>query len=437
MNLVNSRGMDENLYHFCDNTRQDLSKLTKAFMLSQFASHIPEDKIIEGQFRVKHVGDDQHVVEKMKKDKWEHFFTLSEKHNLATTVGQAFFNSKDITYSHEHISDSKINAFMKAFMPDWEKRLKDVTEPMVVMVLNKEPGMQNYNDTFAKEIPLLFEYASKHTKKDRHVYNDLDNSFYKQKDTVFLHNQNYHYELTFKDNIYTITVLEKGNSPDECLNVKFNFDMDETNEYRLVIDEFDQPFVLSHFMLDLEYAIKSYQEDHDIKEEINPVVKTYDYHLAYMHRNYHLTHEEILWRMVFYCFPAGNDDKGNYEYDSRDNLPYQKLSEKAMKNIRETITHGNITIPVTYHNNDIFKSIKKVNEDWQVFFKDAHNFVSKFLEQYKNANTQEKMVLSYVEPKEQKEFIEELEEFLLISESLSQGVPYKATKITKARKKNI
>lgn len=435
MKLVNARGMDEGLYQLKDGLEKDLTHLLKNHFLSncirQAANNSPEF-VLNDNYRVVQQ-DSVYTIETLQKNSWKKYFSVSDDKindkdsQLMSKFLQKDINMFDVKNFSGGVPDKKIDTFLEDNYPKWKTIAKTISLGMFCNLLNIDAEMQNYNDSFNKELPLLSKYANLHKGK-KNAYNyGSDNSFYvDSKGDIIVTNQNYSYKVKEKNGFYTINAVEPSPREEDPLNVKFTFDTKKEDEFKLQFVNIDQPFVLTHFMLDLQYAIQGYEKEHNIKEEVNPVVKSYAYHLAYMNHNFELTKEQIIWRMAFYCFPGGADENGNYIYDKRDNLPYQKAVEKKMDTIHDTISHSEFTIPVDYKNNNIFKKMKNLNEDWQLYFREAHQLVTEFVEKYENSSTEIKSKLSH---DSEEVLLPNLKEFITISERLGQPAKVKKNKL--------
>lgn len=431
MKLVNARGMDDGLYDLKEGLEKNFTSLLRVHNFSNFIIQAANNNTkfkLNDNYRITKEGA-KYTVEKLQKDSWKKYFSVSDDKintkdsQLMSQLLQSDIKVFDVKSFLGGVSDKKIDSFLNDNYSEWKDIAKTISQGMYVSLLNTDPEMQNYNDTFDRELKLLSKYAVNHKSKKNSYDYGSDNSFYlDSKGDIIVTNQNYSYKVKEKNGLYTISAVEPRTSDEDPLNVTFTFDTKREDEFKLQFVHFDQPFVLTHFMLDLKYAIEGYERDNDITEEINPVVKSYAYHLAYMNHNFDLTKEEIIWRMAFYCFPGGADENGNYIYDKRDNLPYQKAVEKKMANIHETISHSEFTIPVDYKNNSIFNKIKNLNEDWQLYFKEAHELVKEFVEKYEAANPEIKEKLSYTK---EEELLPELKKFLTISERLGKPVKVK------------
>lgn len=318
---------------------------------------------------------------------------------------------------------------MKKFIDLRGKRIETqkMTETLNLMLLFMDEGMQNYNEEFEKQIPELFKFAQQYTPENA-FYHHNNKFFARSESVIVLSNQNFDYVIEKAADTYSISVKNDEKDPMEALNNQFSFNAGSEipeflSKYRLTFQKLDQPFVLYHFMLDLDSVLKAYKKEKRIEDPVNPVVKSYEYCLAHWSRQHNVTKEEALWRMAFYTFPKGVDEQGNYIF-SDEILPYSKLSESLMTNIHETIGHKEFTVPVILDRKalkKIFKSYTNVNESWQRFFKDLHKALEGFIEKYKRANEEERTELTVMEEanKESEKFIADLEFYSSMSKKLS------------------
>jgi hypothetical protein len=444
MKLVNARGMSENLYKLKDYYRElylKPSELITSLMVSKAIYELKTNSteahpdFLSKYSVLEHENDSISVFDVNQKEKA--LFTLNKSTNK--DILELPFKIEGIAfpvYETKDIEDVSLNTFLEDYLPKRQKELEESFEQSFISMLNNDKEMQNYNDIFREQFPKLFKYAENHVGvKKRFIYNDLDNKFYKsEKNKVILGNQNYEVTITFKDNVYYVRAFVEDKDPKESLNGAFSFSMTKEDQKAFHIEVLDQLFLITHFMLDLEGAVKAYEFDNEIKEDLNPVVKTYDYHLAYFKKNFDLTKEDAIWRLLFYCFPIhnGTDKNGNYVYDERENLPYMKSCEKQMSTIHETMEHSEFKVPVIYKNNPIFKRIKNLNDDWKCLFQEGHDLVADFLKRYKDAPASVRKEMSYSNPDE---VIPPLEEFLKISKKLISLNPEKTKKQTKSSNK--
>lgn len=316
-------------------------------------------------------------------------------------------------------------------------KIEDMSETLYLMLLYMDEGMQNYNEEFQKQLPELFKFAQQHNDKNA-FYHHNNKFFTHSENTIVLSNQNFDYMIKKEGDRYIINIKNDETDPMEALDNQFSFNASPDthgfiSKYRLSFQKLDQPFVLYHFMLDLDFALEAYKKENKIEDEINPIVKSYDYVLAHWSRQHNVTKEEALWRMAFYTFPKGIDEEGNYLY-SDEILPYSKISESLMGNIHETIGHKEFTIPVIIDQKSLkkhFKSYKSVNENWQRFFKDLHESLEGFIEKYKKADEAERDNLTHMDSvkNESETFIKDLEFFSSISKKLSSPSLSKKAKI--------
>jgi hypothetical protein len=443
MKLVNARGMSENLYKLKDyyhelffksnETITSLMASKALYDLEKQSTEAPQEFLNSYSF-IKNEDDSVSVFHNGKKK--TALFTLQKSTNEELISFAKKVESHPFTaYESQENDVVNINAFINSYFPEREKKLEESFEQSFISMLNHDKEMQNYNDIFKEQFPKLFKYAEKHVGvKNKFIFNDLDNYFYKSdKNKVILGNQNYEVTITFKDNVYYVRAFVEDKDPKESLNGAFSFSMTKEDE-AFHIEALEQPFLITHFMLDLEGSVKAYEFDNDIKEDLNPVVKTYDYHLAYFKKNFDLTKEDAIWRLLFYCFPLhnGTDKNGNYVYDDRENLPYMKSCEKQMATIHETMEHSEFKVPVIYKNNPIFKRIKNLNDDWKRLFQEGHDLVTDFLKKYKDAPASVRKEMSNSNPDR---VIPPLEEFLKISKKLISLNPEKSKKQTKSSNK--
>jgi len=330
---------------------------------------------------------------------------------------------------------------MKKIIDLRDKRIETqkMSETLNLMLLCMDEGLQNYNEEFQKQIPELFKFAQQHKAENAFYAHDCQ-FFARSESIVVLSNQNFDYVIEKDGDNYIVNVTNDEEDPMEALNNKFSFNAGSEiheflSKYRLAFQKLDQPFVLYHFMLDLDSVLKAYKKENSIEDPVNPVVKSYEYCLAHWSRQHNVTKEEALWRMAFYTFPKGVDEQGNYMF-SDEVLPYSKISESLMTNIHETIGHKEFTVPVILDRKALkknFKSYISVNESWQRFFKDLHEALEDFIEKYKKADDEKRAQLTLMEEanKESEAFIKDLEFYSSMSKRIS--VPYVIKKTKKVK----
>lgn len=330
---------------------------------------------------------------------------------------------------------------MKKIIDLRDKRIETqkMSETLNSMLLCMDEGLQNYNEEFQKQIPELFKFAQQHKAENAFCHHDCQ-FFARSESIVVLSNQNFDYVIEKDGDNYIVNVKNDEEDPMEALNNQFSFNAGSEiheflSKYRLTFQKLDQPFVLYHFMLDLDSVLKAYKKENSIEDPVNPVVKSYEYCLAHWSRQHNVTKEEALWRMAFYTFPKGVDEQGNYMF-SDEVLPYSKISESLMTNIHETIGHKEFTVPVILDRKALkknFKSYISVNESWKRFFKDLHEALEDFIEKYKKADDEKRAQLTLMEEanKESEAFIKDLEFYSSMSKRLS--VPYVSKKTKKVK----
>lgn len=415
MKLINARGVGEELQKIQDVFTSYHEEMLKSVALSQIVHNIVKNRKEVKDYNIIATQQGYDIQYQDKK-----VFNLNEVHDgytkmLADEDKESGFNVFDLS----KVNKKKLDAFLDKASPKWRYLIKKSSHDSFIGFINDDAGMQNYNDIFNEQLNKLSAYAKEHKgEKKAYIYNDLDNFFWQQKNVIKLKSQGLTFSIASKEGIYDIT-CDYNDAEENEEKPEFNivFDSNANNPKQLVIKKLMQPYLLYALMLDLEHSVKNYEQDYDIKPTVKDVVKSYDYHLAYMNHNFGLTKEECIWRLAFYCFPLaqGTDEKGNYVYDNRDTFPYQKAVEKKMDTIQETISHSEFTIPVSYQNNKIFKKIKNLNDDWKEFFVDLNALVKDFLPRYEAASKAKKAKMSYATPEE---LVPELQQLLTITDKL-------------------
>lgn len=323
-------------------------------------------------------------------------------------------NLVDISKLSRAISTEKL---VDLIYPDMEilKKLRVLAQSAYEKTLNEQEGLQNHNETFEVQLKKLFIYAKGKTLEKPFVFNDLDNGFYINRKKITLYNQNYQYHLTQKEGLYHIKSYSKPSEYEEPLGQN-DFQFDERNN-KLTINKLENPFVLSHFMIDLEGAIESYEAEHDLKKEKPEIVKSYEYYLAYHHKEFQTTKEDCIFHILFYGFPGGGQKDGNFSYDERETLPYLKSVEKMVPSIHETIAREKFNCPVVYRGNvDLCAKIKTVNASWTRMFQDALEMVQEFIQRYENADKVQKMTMfSFADSQK---YYDDLKKFIPIAQGI-------------------
>jgi hypothetical protein len=412
MKLINARGVSEELDRIQQSFVSYHEPMLKSIAVSSAIQKIILNKKNPEGYRIEPANEGYEIYFQNKKH-----LSLNKIHEGYTKFAQE--GDKDFkAFDLSGLNQKRVSAFLDSVAPGWQELVKKLSHESFLVLINHDMEMQNYNDIFNEQLGKVVQYAKNHkSKKNAYYFNDLDNALWQQKNIYKLTSQDLIFNIQENEGVYTITCDYKSLSEGEKKpEFEIVFDSKE-GEYQFKVKKLMQPHLLHAFMLDLEHAVKSYEENYRVEVPINDVVKSYKYHLAYMNHNFDSTKEQAIWRMVFYCFPEakGTDAQGNYAYDEREKLPYQKAVEKKMDTIHETITHSEFTIPVSYQNNKIFKKIKNLNEDWKEFFKDAHELVADFIVRYENASASQKAKMSYAK---EKELLPELQEFLEITDRL-------------------
>lgn len=459
MQLVNARGMDEQLMYYKQNFSQMFCYPLQSMIISRLITGKQSQDIFlvkNGQYTLAH-NDRQGYI--FKEENKKNTISICEARDLKEVIK---YFEKDIkkalnecSYPMEtsFLSDKetkKYQTYIKMLLQEDAKDFKDekfldlvslrsenfinklanfasqnknaftelqnLAQDTFLESLNKEPGLQEHNETFNEQLEKLFIFAKGKSKKNKYSYNDLDNGFYMNREVLVLHNQNYEYHLTQKDGVYTIKTFDSSSYEEDKLGHN-EFLFDSTNN-RLTINELDEPFTLSHFMLDLDCAIESYEQDYEIKPEVPEVVKSYEYYLAYHHKKYGSSKEDCVWRILFYGFPGGIQEDGNFQYDSREYLKYEKGVEKLIPTIHEIIEREPFKCPVVYDGNvALCKKITYVNESWKRMFEDANEMVKDFLNRYEAASNTEKKEMLVFEDSVEKN-LKDLKEFVEISDKI-------------------
>lgn len=413
MKLINARGVGEELDRIQKSFVSYNEPMLKSIAVSSAIQKIMSTQKAPEGYRVEANDNGYEIYFQDKK-----YLSLNKVHEGYTQFareGDKEFKVFDLS----GLNQKKVNALLDSVAPKWQDVVKKLSHESFLVFINHDAEMQNYNDIFNEQLGKVVQYAKTHkSKKNAYYFNDLDNALWQQKNICKLSSQDLIFNIQENEGIYIITCDYKSLAEgEEKPEFEIVFDTQAGEAHQFKVKKLMQPYLLHAFMLDLEHAVKSYEENYSIEAPINDVVKSYKYHLAYMNHNFDSTKEQAIWRMVFYCFPEakGTDAQGNYAYDNREKLPYQKVVEKKMETIHETITHSDFTIPVSYQNNKIFKKIKNLNDDWKEFFKDAHELVQDFIVRYENASASEKAKMSYAKSKE---LLPELHEFLEITDKL-------------------
>lgn len=437
MKLVKVSGMDEALEKFVKSHKKTAEILCSMIILSEELAN--ETLKTEKERMI--VKQDNSIIlyEDIQGDKKQMVsFPYAVRPEKLISFFQSMINKSN--FEVIKVPDCAVES-MKKFIDLRGKRIEtqQMTETLNLMLLSMDKGMQNYNEEFEKQIPEIFKFAQQY-KPDNAFYHHNNKLFARSESVIVLSNQNFDYIIEKDADTYIINVKNDEKDPMEALDNQFSFNASSDipeflTKYRLSFQKLEQPFVLYHFMLDVESVLKAYKKENSIEDPVNPVVKSYEYCLAHWSRQHNVTKEEALWRMAFYTFPKGVDEQGNYLF-SDEVLPYSKISESLMTNIHETIGHKQFTVPVILDRKALKKSFKSytyVNESWQGFFKDLHEALEGFIEKYKKANEEERAELTLMEEanKESEEFIEDLEFYSSMSKKLS--VPSASQKAKKVK----
>lgn len=437
MKLVKVSGMDEALEKFVKSHKKTAEILCSMIVLSEELANdtlkIEKERMIIKQENSIILYED---IQGEKKQLVSFPYALKSERLISFFKTLVNKTSLDVIDVPDYAIDS-----MKKIIDLRGKRIETqrMTETLNLMLLFMDEGMQNYNEEFQKQIPELFKFAQQYKPEDA-FYHHNSKFFARSESVIVLSNQNFDYVIEKDADTYIVSVKNDEKDPMEALNNQFSFnarsDISEFfAKYRLSFQKLEQPFVLYHFMLDLDSVLKAYKKEKSIEDPVNPVVKSYEYCLAHWSRQHNVTKEEALWRMAFYTFPKGVDEQGNYMF-SDEVLPYSKISESLMTDIHEKIGHKEFTVPVILDRKALkknFKSYISVNESWQRFFKDLHEALEDFIEKYKKADDEKRAQLTLMEEanKESETFVKDLEFYSSMSKRLS--VPYVSKKIKKVK----